>query len=505
LYDQIEAGIVRLRTGKGNLNKGKLNGMLATGDPMILDIVVNKRNVHCVDLKNLGYSPKASIADTAALVLEHLAYVSREGMGSLSDTAAGQGLNRFRTNDINDNQIWCHQVQGVRKLERAAYYGGRAEAGFIGRRRQPTWHVDFKSKYASIGATRLFPVKLLTHGYGLTARELDQHYQDGRHVIARVRISTPTPTYPVRWSKSTVYPTGDFVTVLAMPELIYALRCGDIVAIHDYAVYKTAAIFKGNSQWFFDAKERLRSSGGKDSKDFLKKAQNSMYGNIGKMGRIWQETDRWTDIEWGQLWMLHPELHCPTVLRIVQGVNQFKVANVENDNSNPAISSTMASYGRVDLWLVLEAAGRQNRFAWDTDGVMVNRDGLDRLGVAVDKFDGRPGELTIREYSEDVEIRGMKHYRFGNRWCQAGVPPDAARDEYGNATWMEHVPFIVSLWSCGKDDGRHNPFAYKMERKESAAWPKYRHGKVMADGTVVPFTSCITIDPVTGEEGVVMT
>jgi hypothetical protein len=404
--------------------------------------------------------------------------ITKLQMGSIARTAAGQGWNRFRRHDMSV-PIYAHQVPSVRKMERAAWHGGRCECFRLGKIDEPLWMLDVKSMYASIGARERFPIQLIDYGDGCPLA-FSQHRG---HMIAEVRISTDEPAYPVRHKGIVVWPVGEYVTTLAWPELSHALACNRVIEIRRWANYSTAPIFKTNSQWYFDARKSLSDKGFASMAGPLKAAQNAMYGYIGRRGKSWVDCEKRLPAPWGQWWCRHPDTGLPTIYRSVGEVNQYADDRGEPVQAAPAIPATMSSYGRMILWDLIRNAGRENTYYVNTDGMMVNAAGRDRLIRDGHVVDGVPGKLDCRGTADHADIRACNHYQFGGKWTQGGAPKGCTRDSDGNVVWDEHVSFDSTLWQM-------DPFAHRYIMKLRAGHRAYRHGHVDR-GIVTPLTSYI--------------
>jgi hypothetical protein len=521
LYDQFEQGEIKLQTGNGEKNKGKLNGMLATSEPTIIDIECDGRKAHCIDFANWSLEKQEGLANAVQILKDRISMVVKLQMGPLADTAAGQGKNRYRRHDLSKQSVYCHQVEEVRKLERDAYYCGRCECFRLGLVQGTIWHLDVKSMYPWIASRHQFPTKLVAYGNDNKAGLVEAYLGSGFHVIARIILNTDEPAYPLRHDKKTFWPTGRFLTSLCSPELSYALSKGHVEKVLVWAAYEAAVIFQGNSQWFFDAREKIKEIGLGHMAASLKHAQNSMYGNMGPRGRQWMDKQAcrhcktkgrkkgkgcdhcdgtglewfptWNDYQWGYWWMRHPDLDDVCLGRAVHGVHQYMDSGGEPEMSCPAIPATMNSYGRMHDWKLMRLAGHGNYIYTDTDSLQVNDTGKVCLASEIDELGLTVGKLSLREGPATVDIRGIKYYKFGDRWCQAGVPVDAKRNGKGDATWMAHEPFDMGMWSG-------EPFQHKYQVTVRSGKPKYQHGHVRKNGTVVPFHCDVVVDKETGEE-----
>jgi hypothetical protein len=190
-------------------------------------------------------------------------------------------------------------------------------------------------------------------------------------------------------------------------------------------------------------------------------------------GKGFEPFPKWHDAEWGMWWGRHPDVGNVVPHRAIYGHHQHLDSGKEPETSCPAIAATMFSYSRIALLQSIEAAGWENTHYCDTDSVMVNERGRK-------KFYNRSGNWVVKEHCSDVDIRGIKYYRFGRRWVHAGVPAWAERHPDGSASFEKFEPFNYGMWH-GK------PFQHKMIMAQNDPHPVYRHGVVGSDGRVTPF------------------
>ena len=245
LRKQIENKTISFKKKEKEKEVEVLSQMFITGDPTIVDLTVNNQTVHCVDFINWAITGVEkgivngedkilcgkSLSDAITALMLRIKMVQDLNMGKLSDTGAGQGLNRMRRNDLGQHAVYAHQNMEIRRLERDAWFAGRNEAWFIGKIEEPVWNLDVKSQYPFIVSTKPVPVKLLNFGYSLSINDCKKMIKDGFHVIAWAEIKTDVPIYPLKYNKMTIYTTGHFLTPLCNPELEIALAKDHVVSV----------------------------------------------------------------------------------------------------------------------------------------------------------------------------------------------------------------------------------------------------------------------------------
>ena len=81
---------------------------------------------------------------------------------------------------------------------------------------------------------------------------------------------------------------------------------------------------------------------------------------------------------------------------------------------------------------------RENVFYIDTDSLTVNETGFDNLKDELDEFE--LGRLQVQEVANNVEIRGAKDYKFGDKEKIKGIKKDAidlGNNQYSQLHFMK--------------------------------------------------------------------
>ena len=126
---------------------------------------------------------------------------------------------------------------------------------------------------------------------------------------------------------------------------------------------------------------------------------------------------------------------------------------------------------------LLELAGIENCFYMDTDSLIVNEDGYQRLGVAIDNL--KLGHLKVEGVSDHLEIYAKKAYSFGSKTTIKGVKKKATQTSKN--TWSQW--HFTTLNQGFKTGNLSNVLTYEVKKE-------MRHiiaaGSVATDGTVKP-------------------
>jgi hypothetical protein len=167
-------------------------------------------------------------------------------------------------------------------------------------------------------------------------------------------------------------------------------------------------------------------------------------------------------------------------------------------NSFPAIATFVTSYGRVHLWGMMQIAGWGHYYYGDTDSLVVDQEGFDRLDAAglvgsdlgqmkVESVVGEPLR-GVRErfpkakvYAPELPVyfRGAKVYDFGEEHKHKGIPADAP---------LVAGKRIVTQWPKVKSSlrrGTLGSFANRIVAKTEEV--SYDKGLVTESGWVEPW------------------
>lgn len=512
LYDRVRSGRASLPGAQSSLVDGQRTGggkcgwgyLVTDNTPTIVDVQVRDGGrLRWVDLANYCLYPShllddgevESIDTVVQAVQDYSTLVKELDMGSFRATAAAQGWARFRTHDMAVRLIPTADPE-VRKLERSAYYGGRCEAYRLGQLPGKVYHLDVTAMYSAIGQVCALPVMCESYLPALSGAELGS-MADVWNCIADVDIRAVSPSWPLRLDGRVIYPVGEYRTTLCGPELMLAMRGNAIVKVHRAAWYRMDKVWDRFADWYLSSRRQLSTLGLSHMMPVLKAIANGTYGKIGARGVQWSATEYpHKKVDWGQWYGSHPTQGDLTLFRAIDGQVSYRDQSHEPDMAMPSISAWHTSYGRMQLGLIMLQAGQHNVHYCDTDGVMVNQDGYDRLKAVNMIGDGDPGRLSIREVGDDVEIWGIKHYRFGDRVCCAGIDSWEHGEHDGHTVAVKDEPFEAGL-------ARGRPLQGGQDINRRSRTAPYRHGHRRPDGVVEPYVVGSTYSEVTDGSGVI--
>lgn len=413
------------------------------------------------------------VAVTAAGLDSLIDYVRTEQLGPWQPTIAGLAFSAYRSRFLYP-KVLVHDVKPVLHLERAGYYGGLVEPAFVGSVPAPrVSETDVCSMYPSVCRETL-PRRFEGFSDRLSVRDITR-ITGSYLVIADVRILSARNTYPVRLRSGTYHPVGSYRTVLPHPELLGALRAGDVVGVYGAAWYSGAPIFREYMDHFLAEKVAAHTVGDAARETLAKYLLNSLYGKTGQLAHRWREWDSRTmsvledhyrlksgslddyttgvPVVYGPQCYAHlPGVPEPLAVRDLWGRLEVQVPEGESRDSCPAVAATVTSYARVLLRRLQGVAGSGHWFYSDTDSVWVDDTGLRRLDDGGCISPGTPGKLDVKGRFARMVIYGPKDYETETCRRLKGVRP--AAEPVGPGEWAQlQFPGALAQLHDNRPDG----------------------------------------------------
>ena len=129
------------------------------------------------------------------------------------------------------------------------------------------------------------------------------------------------------------------------------------------------------------------------------------------------------------------------------------------------------------MWEFIRKAGEGHVYYCDTDGLIVDEEGLKRLHREI--APGVPGKLRLKKEIKSFTAYGAKDYEMDGERHTKGVPKEAREIRYG--TW-QYRTFVT-----GKQALRYGVISGVLETvTQRRRLSPYRKGKVEGDGWVTP-------------------
>lgn len=405
-------------------------------------------------------------------------FVTSHDLGTFGRTLPSQAFNSFRHRFMT-SKIYIHTSEKASHLERSAYFGGRVECFFIGRKREGEfYYLDINSFYPYVMRNFEFPTKLVFYDDDCSLKNLERLLISGS-TIAKVNLFSPEPAYATKYNFRTIFPIGTFDAYLCTEGLRRELESGNIRDIYEVAHYESAFIFRDYVDYFWALKSKYQREK-KTSWEFIcKMFLNSLYGKFGQANDevLWER-----ECDPGEFYrevIFHLETGETTVITRFAGMErEVRLAASEAMNSFVGICSHVTEYARLLLWDYIKKCGRDNVYYCDTDSLIVNIDGLARIKEFI--REGELGSFRIIEEADSFTIRGAKDYTFGSRSKTKGIRADAQMLDEDTFRQIEFPSYLGELRK-----GLRPLYYIRYTTKRLSR--KYEKGKILPDGRVVPF------------------
>lgn len=429
-------------------------------------------------------------------------YIIENDLGSMGRTISQTSLNTYRYRFM-PTDIAIHADQEIMDLERSCYYGGQAECFYVGSVREKVYELDVNSLYPYVMKHNRFPCRLAKTVRNQPVSEAIG-YLDGWAGCAQVVIDQRERTYPVRRGGDPVrrpdgtyefpdhgmpghfprpyYADGCYRTWLCGPELECALRSGHVYTIERAAWYETADLFSEFVDHFYAERMRYKLRGQSALELTSKMILNSLSGIWAKRAPKYIAADDVVPpLLWGHFFIANSTNRGPIPARAIAGITQEETGKTEGYNSFTAISAFITSYGREYMRRLRQLAGEANVYYQDTDSLMVNEYGYDRLVLSGKVRLTELGALKVKGESSVAEFRGIKDYQLGDKEVLKGIGPGCPRDEFGAYLKWRFDRLQDAIISRGTDQVAQRMSTIRLQRR-------YKKGEVQDTGYVLPLT-----------------
>jgi len=367
-------------------------------------------------------------------------------LGSFKLSTPSIAMGTFKYRFMPKDSIYVHDNAKVLEMERSSYHGGMVHCFYIGKIRDCVYKLDVNSLYPSVMLGPM-PVKMVGHFKNITVKRMKELLKD--HIgCADVFIDSKERTYPYYDGNRLLECRGRYRNILCGPELLNAVRKGDITRCNHLAIYEAREVFGEYVRYFYTLRQRYKGEGNHVGDKLAKILMNSLYGKFGQRSNDWIDLtlDTLRDI-YAEAKLDMPAKYCPgssmpalpygsskwfpegldksITIRNVGGKMQVKVDAGEHWESCPIIASYITSMARSRLKGLINAAGSRNVYYVDTDSLFCNRTGYDRLTRANEIDPGKLGKLKLEGTSTDTTIRCPKDYDFDGHIIIKGIRKDA--------------------------------------------------------------------------------
>lgn len=408
-------------------------------------------------------------------ILHWVRFLRKYDFGSMMLTSASQALTTFRYKFLR-REIFIHHIPLVTKAERACYFGGRCEMLYNKPVNEQIYKLDFNAFYSSVEKGNQYPIDFFGVDTNISIEKLEE-YLSKHGVIAEVDIKTNINCVPHRGERLT-FPIGTWTGTYAAPELKLFLERKLITRVHVVYLYHTADIFSEYVDELYELRLKFKHEKKKVDETCIKLLLASLYGKFGQ-----KEIE---DIVIGTCdpMLAYSEYGWNATAKKFMTYTYFmgdisiKSTTDENSiNAFPAISAYITSYGRVIMQKTIELAGEKNIFYMDTDSVITNEKGYQKLKHLLDE--DKLGYLKIEKEANFFHALGAKDYIMGDEIKIKGIKKDAV--QIGETTFMQnHFLKTRGLMREKITDGAGIKKVTKTLTRE------YKKGVIGKDGWVLP-------------------
>ena len=352
-------------------------------------------------------------------------FLDEEHCGPMAITGAGQSFNSYRRRFLPDKTILVNDMISVLGEEREAAWAGRSEAWKWGEFEGNYYEYDFELAYPMLCVDQLLPVQYLRPtSYKSTYVTTSPYVIPGYTKLLRCRVKTEVPVLPTRGGPNggIIWPVGEFEGWYWLPEVYMAIENGariDVIMGHEY---KTAPVLDTWARWIIDV---VRNHKNPTIRRVAKMWARTVIGRFALRYPEWELEGEWDGFE-DDFLKANPAyiggIHTYT-LQVGSKIYK-KVDDEESGNSIPAITSYIASLGRVRLWNLLRDIGFDRVLYMDTDSVIC--DGPSNV-VRSPEY----GDLKLKGVYNRLTIFGQRQLILDGKARIAGLPLNAQRREDG--------------------------------------------------------------------------
>lgn len=357
-------------------------------------------------------------------------FVRENDLGMFRYTAPSQAMSAFRHKHMK-HKITLHDEAGVKKMERASYFGGDVRMFYSGHYEGELFQVDVNGMYPYVMKRYTYPVKLLDWNQD-GQQSLTLPVSSGDYCIAEVDLDCRKVPNHIKDGKSNVYCLGRFRTTLAGPELRAAIERDDVLCVRNWACYDLAPIFVDYVDDFFALRHKYRADGNAVFELLCKLMLNSLYGKFGQQSYKWKQIECEEILAEWSTWPVHDLVNNRFLLRRAIGPYVFESSERgEHPQSFVAIAAYVTAYAREYMRWIRDICGEQQVFYQGSDSLVITPYALDKLDANGLLHPTQLGKMKIINSCSESWFRGPNNYQLGDDETIAGLKADAELLEPG--------------------------------------------------------------------------
>ena len=346
-----------------------------------------------------------------AMVVEH------QGLGHFRATVGAQGWEAYRARWC-DGSLYAGGSDPHKAIAREAIAGGIAMAFQEGKLPGDWYSVDMSRCYRSVMADEYLPMRAVSRlrrpGLPILEKALSRDC-----VIATVTLQERGLIAAGRDEYGRLHwAGGPGMATLTTPDLIDAFHARAIDSVVEMCTWTRGRPLRALGQGLADLESWIPPDSPGLLKRQIKLLANSVYGRMAMRSRRWRKIDKVDDDglrAWSH-WNMDEKRH--ERFRQIGPIIEREDAPCEHRWGHAAAAAHIAAHGRARLRRLIDRAGRENVAYIDTDGLVVNEQGLIQLQECELWDDWR---LRI-DAQGSVCIRGVRDYDIGDKRVQSGAP-----------------------------------------------------------------------------------
>lgn len=407
----------------------------------------------------------------------YMKFLDKHRLGKFSLTRSSQAFNAYRYRFMK-KPIYLHKDRDIIELESTGYFGGRTEASFIGDLPKDKYvSLDINSMYPFVMKKYKLPCRLVDYQTNVSIQDLPYILKDYA-CIAEVVLYTEEPVYPTRIKRKLIFPTGSFITTLCSGSLLRAYKNNQLRAINKMTIYDKDYLFKDYVSFFNQLKQQYSKENKLMLREIAKDFLNHVYGKFAQLKDIVEETE---DITFDGYSREETFDLVTKETEIITKLLNKRIVTFGREPSNcyfVPIAAHITDYARLYLYNLMEIVGLDKVLYVDTDSIRLRKKDIGKLKKFIHPY--RLGALKIEEEFEHFSIYGAKYYITEKVKKIRGVPLKA---EYLGDNRYKFTQFSRQPTHLRAEVTRF--FITEDIIKEVP--PFYNKGRVLKDGTVVPF------------------
>jgi hypothetical protein len=419
----------------------------------------------------------ADVNILTAAVVSYVTWLRTGQCGNWRMTGASQSWSHWRHSHYTTRVLVHDDAEAIR-AERAAMHSGRCEAYRWGSQTNgPFWEYDWQNSYPRIARDCLLPSQLhgtVANPSPASVGKLLERYC----VLAELEVTTESECVPASYDGRVVWPVGSFRTTLWDSEIRLLQESGATFRVHRAWLYKRGPVLKDWAEWILSSLHDPSDAIEPWKKLILKHWSRALIGRFGMRYSPWEKYGQSTD---NRIYLSQQyDLDTGSMTELMQiGTDIFMSGELrEIDDGCPQITSYVMSEARARLWRARQSIRPENVLYVDTDSLLVNAHGHQRIQANSSDtlFDG----LRSKGRYRTVHLYGPRTILLENKPVVSGMPKSSARRYDGT--------YVGETWRSGKQSiHMGEPSTVRITYRNFTLQYNQARRQFNADGTTSPY------------------